>query len=80
MEQLSARLLLTAGILLLIAGGFSPFSIDNPVGIRYNTSRIQRGRGPVPVMALQREPLDGEKRGAGPGEYIPEQPSETKMK
>ena len=31
MEQLSARLLLTAGILLLIAGGFSPFSKDGSI-------------------------------------------------
>ncbi|EEU97475.1 MULTISPECIES: hypothetical protein [Faecalibacterium] len=31
MEQLSARLLLTAAILLLIAGGFSPFSKDGSI-------------------------------------------------
>jgi hypothetical protein len=31
MEKLSARLLLTAGILLLIAGGFSPFSKDGSI-------------------------------------------------
>jgi hypothetical protein len=31
MEQLSASLLLTVGILLLIAGGFSPFSKDGSI-------------------------------------------------
>lgn len=30
-KQLSARLLLTAAILLLIAGGFSPFSKDGSI-------------------------------------------------